>query len=61
MTGVKIGQPVPRNEDERFLTGLGRYVDDITICLSKCFTSQPLSMKSLANQSNNFGWLGNSP
>ena len=31
MTGVKIGQPVTRNEDERFLTGLGRYVDDINL------------------------------
>jgi carbon-monoxide dehydrogenase large subunit len=31
MTGVKIGQSVVRNEDERFLTGLGRYIDDINL------------------------------
>ncbi|MGE0253586.1 MAG: xanthine dehydrogenase family protein molybdopterin-binding subunit [Alphaproteobacteria bacterium] len=26
-----VGQPVPRKEDPRFLTGRGRYVDDITL------------------------------
>jgi carbon-monoxide dehydrogenase large subunit len=26
-----IGQPVPRTEDPRFLTGQGRYVDDLTL------------------------------
>lgn len=26
-----IGQPAPRREDRRFLTGTGRYVDDLTI------------------------------
>ena len=24
-----MGQPVPRREDKRFITGTGRYVDDI--------------------------------
>ena len=31
MTGVKIGQPVTRSEDERFLTGRGQYIDDINL------------------------------
>ena len=26
-----IGQPVPRKEDPRFLTGRGRYVDDVEL------------------------------
>ncbi|MAF96034.1 MAG: carbon monoxide dehydrogenase [Rhodospirillaceae bacterium] len=31
MTDVAIGQPVKRSEDERFLTGRGRYIDDINL------------------------------
>ena len=31
MTDVTIGQPVRRSEDERFLTGRGRYIDDINL------------------------------
>ncbi len=31
MTNVTIGQPVRRSEDERFLTGRGRYIDDINL------------------------------
>ena len=31
MTGFGIGQPVRRVEDQRFTTGRGRYVDDITM------------------------------
>ena len=31
MTDVTIGQPVKRSEDERFLTGRGRYIDDINL------------------------------
>ena len=31
MTKFGIGQPVPRTEDPRFLTGRGRYVGDITL------------------------------
>jgi aerobic carbon-monoxide dehydrogenase large subunit len=26
-----IGQPVRRSEDKRFITGAGRYTDDITL------------------------------
>ena len=26
-----VGQPVPRSEDPRFLTGRGRYVDDLVL------------------------------
>lgn len=29
--GPLVGQPVPRREDQRFLTGRGRYVDDIVL------------------------------
>ncbi|KAF0118377.1 MAG: coxL1 [Rhodospirillaceae bacterium] len=28
---TRIGMPLPRVEDERFLTGTGRYTDDITL------------------------------
>jgi len=31
MNKFGIGQPVRRSEDPRFLTGAGRYTDDITI------------------------------
>ena len=31
MTDVTVGQPVRRSEDERFLTGRGRYIDDINL------------------------------
>src|SRR4051812_27297014 len=31
MTKFGIGQPVRRNEDPRFLTGMGSYTDDISI------------------------------
>src|SRR6202011_4460578 len=31
MTKFGIGQPVPRSEDPRFLTGRGRYVGDINL------------------------------
>lgn len=30
-SGHGIGAPVLRREDQRFLTGVGRYVDDITL------------------------------
>ena len=31
MNKFGIGQPVPRVEDPRFITGRGRYVDDIEL------------------------------
>ena len=31
MTKIGIGQPVPRLEDPRFITGRGRFVDDIEL------------------------------
>ena len=31
MSKFGIGQPVRRVEDQRFLTGTGRYVDDINL------------------------------
>jgi len=31
MQQVEIGQPVPRREDQRFLTGKGTYIDDINL------------------------------
>jgi aerobic carbon-monoxide dehydrogenase large subunit len=38
-----IGQPVPRNEDRRFLTGQGRYVADIDLArqLHAAFVCSP--------------------
>ncbi|MCD6043565.1 MAG: xanthine dehydrogenase, partial [Burkholderiales bacterium] len=38
-----IGAPLPRKEDMRFLTGHGRYVDDIEIpgALHACFVRSP--------------------
>ena len=36
MAKFGIGQPVPRLEDQRFLTGRGRYVDDIDMPL-QCY------------------------
>ena len=31
MAGLRIGQPVPREEDARLLKGAGRYVDDVAL------------------------------
>lgn len=38
-----IGQPLPRKEDRRFLTGSGRYIDDIEVpgALHACFVRSP--------------------
>jgi carbon-monoxide dehydrogenase large subunit len=38
-----IGQPQPRKEDRRFLTGSGRYIDDIEVpgALHVCFVRSP--------------------
>lgn len=38
-----IGQPLPRKEDRRFLTGKGRYLDDIVVAgaLEVCFVRAP--------------------
>jgi carbon-monoxide dehydrogenase large subunit len=38
-----IGQPLPRREDRRFLTGTARYVDDIEVpgALHACFVRSP--------------------
>ena len=40
-----IGKPVPRKEDHRFLTGNGRYLDDIEIpgALHACFLRTPFA------------------
>ena len=38
-----IGKPGPRSEDYRFLTGHGRYIDDIEVpgALHACFVRSP--------------------
>ncbi|MGH8721259.1 MAG: xanthine dehydrogenase family protein molybdopterin-binding subunit, partial [Burkholderiales bacterium] len=40
---LAIGRPLPRREDHRFLTGTGRYLDDLEIpgALCACFVRSP--------------------
>ena len=45
-----IGQPLPRDEDRRFLTGLGEYTDDIEVpnCAYAVFVRSPLAHARIA-------------
>ena len=41
-----LGQPVPRSEDPRLLSGGGRYVDDVQLAKER-FTAAPDSSRAL--------------
>ena len=50
MTKFGIGQPVPRLEDPRFITGRGRYVDDIDLPLQCLRRGGHVAARACADQ-----------
>ena len=56
-----IGQPLRRREDYKFLTGKGRYVDDINLPARFIWRSYARRMHMLGSPALNSLWRAQSP